>query len=170
MASLLITSPGNSAIMDSIRQAKEGSFPWTNKHTCTLLIIFVVKSLQKKKIEQIYYYDPQPAGINMQSPQSESTPRRLTLHGTPQEYFHVKCLPAESHYFLSYIFLTTSNGAFLSSGYFLMGEWRVKVFFSHFLKTFCKKPWEMVCNSKQTSFFSDTIFVHICKSGPLKAS
>ena len=60
--------------------------------------------------------------------------------GTPQEYFHVKCLPAQSHYFLSYIFLTTSNGAFLSSGYFLMGEWRVKVLFSHFLKTFCKKP------------------------------
>ena len=27
---------------------------------------------------QIYYYDPQSAGINVQSPQSESTPRRLT--------------------------------------------------------------------------------------------
>ena len=25
------------------------------------------------------YYDPQSAGINVQSPQSESTPRRLTL-------------------------------------------------------------------------------------------
>ena len=30
-------------------------------------------------VAQIYYYDPQSAGINMQSPQSESTPRRLTL-------------------------------------------------------------------------------------------
>ena len=28
---------------------------------------------------QIYYYDHQSAGINVQSPQSESTPRRLTL-------------------------------------------------------------------------------------------
>ena len=35
-----------------------------------------MKSLQK---EQIYYYDPQSAGINVKSPQSESTPRRLTL-------------------------------------------------------------------------------------------
>jgi hypothetical protein len=28
---------------------------------------------------QIYYNDPQSAGINVQSPQSESTPRRLIL-------------------------------------------------------------------------------------------
>ena len=28
---------------------------------------------------QIYYYDPQTAGINVQSPQSESTPWKLTL-------------------------------------------------------------------------------------------
>jgi hypothetical protein len=28
---------------------------------------------------KIYYYDPQSTGINMQSPQKESTPRRLTL-------------------------------------------------------------------------------------------
>ena len=38
-----------------------------------LLIIFIVKSLQ------IYNYEPQSAGINMQSPQNESTSRRLTL-------------------------------------------------------------------------------------------
>ena len=31
------------------------------------------------KIAQIYYYDPQSAVINVQSPQSESIPRRLTL-------------------------------------------------------------------------------------------
>ena len=30
-------------------------------------------------IAQIYYYDPQSAGINLQSPQSATTPRRLTL-------------------------------------------------------------------------------------------
>ena len=49
-------------------------------NTFTFLIIFTVKSLQKKsKIEQIYYYDHQSAGINVQSPQSDSTPRRLTL-------------------------------------------------------------------------------------------
>ena len=34
---------------------------------------------KKSKIAQIYYYDPQSARINVQSPQSESTPRRLTL-------------------------------------------------------------------------------------------
>ena len=28
---------------------------------------------------QIYYYDPQSAGINLQSPQSDSTPWSLTL-------------------------------------------------------------------------------------------
>ena len=33
----------------------------------------------KAGLAQIYYYDPQSAGINMQSPQSESIPRRLTL-------------------------------------------------------------------------------------------
>ena len=49
-------------------------------NTFEFLIIFIVKSLQKSKITQIYYhYDPQSAGINAQLPQSESTPRRLTL-------------------------------------------------------------------------------------------
>ena len=38
--------------------------------------IFIFK---KSKIAQIYYYAPQSAGINVQSAQSESTPRRLTL-------------------------------------------------------------------------------------------
>jgi hypothetical protein len=40
---------------------------------------FYSKVFKKSKIAQIYYYDPQSAGINLQSPQSESTPRRLTL-------------------------------------------------------------------------------------------
>jgi hypothetical protein len=35
------------------------------------------------KIAQIYYYDPQSAGINLQSPQSDSTPWKLTLGGAP---------------------------------------------------------------------------------------
>ena len=48
-------------------------------NTFTFLIIFTVKSLQKKsKIAQIC--DPQSARMNVQSPQSDSTPRRLTLH------------------------------------------------------------------------------------------
>jgi len=34
---------------------------------------------------QIYYYDPQSARINVQSPQSESTSRRLTLVRILQE-------------------------------------------------------------------------------------
>ena len=36
-------------------------------------------SEKSSKIAQMYYYDPQSAGKNVQSPQSESTPRRLTL-------------------------------------------------------------------------------------------
>ena len=34
---------------------------------------------KKSKLTQIYYYEPQSAEMNVQSPQSESTPRRLTL-------------------------------------------------------------------------------------------
>ena len=48
-------------------------------NTFTLLIIFTVKSLQKEKTAQILYYEGQSAGINLQSPQIESTPRTLTL-------------------------------------------------------------------------------------------
>ena len=51
-------------------------------NTFEFLIIFIVKSLQKSKIAQIYYYDPQSAGINLQSPQSDSTPWTLTLRHT----------------------------------------------------------------------------------------
>ena len=49
-------------------------------NTFTLLIIFIGKSLQKEQNStNLLYYDPQSAGINVQSSQSESTPRRLTL-------------------------------------------------------------------------------------------
>ena len=44
-------------------------------NTFTLFIIFIVKSLKKEQKAQIYYY----AGINLQSPQSDSTPWTLTL-------------------------------------------------------------------------------------------
>merc|ERR1712127_1178695 len=54
-------------------------FQKENGNTFTLFIIFIVKSLQKSKIAQFYYYDPQSAGINLQSPQSDSTPWTLTL-------------------------------------------------------------------------------------------
>ena len=36
--------------------------------------------LSDSKIAQIFYNDPQSAGINVQSPKSESTPWRLTLN------------------------------------------------------------------------------------------
>ena len=42
-----------------------------NGNTITLLIIIVVKSLQKEQIAQITQFDPQSAGINLQSPQSD---------------------------------------------------------------------------------------------------
>ena len=53
-------------------------FVWSKKiiifqkekgNTFTLLIIFIVKSLQKEQ-KSTNYYDPQSAEINMQSPQS----------------------------------------------------------------------------------------------------
>ena len=51
-------------------------FQKENGNTFTLFIIFIVKSLQK---EQNSTNDPQSAGINLQSPQSDSTPWTLTL-------------------------------------------------------------------------------------------
>ena len=44
------------------------------ENTFTILIIFIGKFFKKIKIAKIYYYDHQSAGINVQSPQSESTP------------------------------------------------------------------------------------------------
>ena len=51
-------------------------FKKENGNTFTLLIIFIVKSLQKEQnsTNLLLYYDPQSARINVQSPQSESTP------------------------------------------------------------------------------------------------
>ena len=46
-------------------------------NTFTLLIISI--DFKMNKIAHIYYYDPQSAGMNVQSSQSDSTPRRLTL-------------------------------------------------------------------------------------------
>ena len=50
------------------------NFEKKKANSFTLLIILLVKSLQK-----ICYYEPQSAGINVQSPQSATTHRRLTL-------------------------------------------------------------------------------------------
>ena len=41
-----------------------------------------MKSLQKEQKAQIMEYKPQSAGINLQSPQSDSTPWTLTLAAT----------------------------------------------------------------------------------------
>ena len=57
-------------------------FQKENGNTFTLLIIFIVKSLQKEQNSTNLHYDPQCAGINLQSPQSDSTPWTLTLIGT----------------------------------------------------------------------------------------
>ena len=65
-------------------------FQKENGNTFTLLIIFIVKVFKKSKITQIYYYDPQSAGINVQSPQSESTLRRLTLTFGPAQTWNFK--------------------------------------------------------------------------------
>ena len=44
-----------------------------------IVIIFIAKSLQKEKIAQICYYNPKSAGINLQSPQSASTPNNTII-------------------------------------------------------------------------------------------
>ena len=53
-----------------------------NGNTFPLLIIFIVKSLQKEQNStNLLLYDSQSARINLQSPQSDSTPWTLTLAG-----------------------------------------------------------------------------------------
>ena len=42
------------------------------------VLLHFLKVFKKTKIAQIYYYDPQSAGINLQSTQSDSTPWTLT--------------------------------------------------------------------------------------------
>ena len=53
------------------------------------------KVCKKSKIAQIYYFEPQSAGINVQlgqSTQSESTPRRLTLDNSIACILSKNCL------------------------------------------------------------------------------
>ena len=54
-------------------------FEKENGNTITLLIIIIVKSLQKEQIAQITQYDPWSAGINLGSTQSDLTLRIPTL-------------------------------------------------------------------------------------------
>ena len=54
-------------------------FEKENGNTITLLIIVIVKSLQKEQITQITLYDPWFARINLRLTQSDLTPRILTL-------------------------------------------------------------------------------------------
>ena len=61
------------------KKNKKFLFQKENGNTIALFIIFLVKSLQKEQKAQIMEYKPQSAGINLQSPQSDSTSRRLTL-------------------------------------------------------------------------------------------
>ena len=64
-------------------------------------MIFIVKSLKKSKIAQIYDYDPQSAGINVQAPQNKSTPRRLCNFSEGSLFsslFHVKFLSMSIYY------------------------------------------------------------------------
>ena len=50
-------------------------FQKENGNVFTLLIIFIVKSLQKEQNStNLLLYDPQSAGISLQSSQSDSTP------------------------------------------------------------------------------------------------
>jgi hypothetical protein len=61
------------------KKIKKFLFQKENGNTIALFIIFLVKSLQKEQKAQIMEYKPQSAGINLLSPQSDSTPWTLTL-------------------------------------------------------------------------------------------
>ena len=60
---------------------QKGKYFYTFNH------FYSEKSSKKSKIAQSYYYDPQSTRINVQSPQSESPPKRLTLL-VPNYYFN----------------------------------------------------------------------------------
>ena len=66
-----------------VKKNEKFLFQKENGNTIALLIIFLVKSLQKEQKAQIMEYKPQSAGINLQSPQSDSTPWILTLGRLP---------------------------------------------------------------------------------------
>ena len=77
MAAILYVYAGGLIFMN--KKNKKFLFQKENGNTIALLIIFLVKSLQKEQKAQIMEYKPQSAGINLQSPQSDSTPWTLTL-------------------------------------------------------------------------------------------
>ena len=54
-------------------------FQKENGNNLTLLIIILVKTIQKEQIAQITQYDPWSAGLNLRSTQSDLTPWILTL-------------------------------------------------------------------------------------------
>ena len=56
-------------------------------------------------IAQICYYDPQSAGINVQSPQSAATPRRLTLRD-----IHIEC--SKQFKYTLYFYVSGQIGSF----------------------------------------------------------
>ena len=61
------------------KKKKKSIFQKENGNTLTLLIIILVKSIQKEQIAQITQYDPWSTGINLRSTQSDLTPQILTL-------------------------------------------------------------------------------------------
>ena len=61
----------------------------------------------------MYCYDPQSAGINVQSPQSESTPRRLTL-----VFPHI--VSAETIFFFNLEIVANSNSCRKISIFYLI--------------------------------------------------
>ena len=82
MAAILHVYAGGLIFMKEKNRNKKFLFQKENGNTIALLIIFLVKSLQKEQKAQIMEYKPQSAGINLQSPQSDSTPWTLTLEKT----------------------------------------------------------------------------------------
>ena len=90
---------------------------------------------------------------------------------TPQEYFHVKCFARAivSLFLILYLF---NNLQWCFSFLWLLFNGRVVESRSFFF-TFSQNFLQTLRNGlqfKADQFFSDTIFVHICKSGPPKVS
>ena len=66
--------PGVWFLWSKKKKKKSCIFQKENGNTLTLLIIIMVKSLQKEQIAQFTQYDPWSAGMSVQWPLSNSTP------------------------------------------------------------------------------------------------
>ena len=72
--------------------------------------------LSNTYIAQICYYDPQSVGINVQSPQSATTPKRLTLGRMQEEKLCTITLEIASNFFITWSLAFSTQTTFHEIG------------------------------------------------------